>query len=91
MNTQRLQKILARLEEQNLTQMIICDPMAINYLTGRMIDPGERLYALYINVSGGSRSINVIIYRNIYILNFFCSIKQFIGSKIILVEFSNRI
>lgn len=55
MNTQRLQKILARLEEQNLTQMIICDPMAINYLTGRMIDPGERLYALYINVSGGHR------------------------------------
>ena len=41
MNTQRLQKILARLEEQNLTQMIICDPMAINYLTGRMIDRSE--------------------------------------------------
>lgn len=55
MNAERLQKILAKMEEKNLPQMIVCDPMAINYLTGRMIDPGERLYVLYLNASGGHR------------------------------------
>lgn len=55
MNTQRLQKILSKLEEKKLSQMIICDPMAINYLTGRVIDPGERLYALYVSTGGGHR------------------------------------
>lgn len=52
MNTIRLQKILDKLEKQQITQMIISDPSAIFYLTGRLIDPGERLYALYISQSG---------------------------------------
>lgn len=55
MNTERLKKILTRLQERGLSQMIICDPLAINYLTGRMVDPGERLYALYITSSGNHR------------------------------------
>lgn len=32
--------------------MIISDPIAIFYLTGKMIVPGERLLALYLNVNG---------------------------------------
>lgn len=55
MNTVRLEKILDKLEKQNLSQMIISDPAAIFYLTGRYIDPGERLYALYISRSGRNR------------------------------------
>ncbi len=55
MNTQRLESILQKLEKQNLSQMIISDPAAIFYLTGRYIDPGERLYALYISRSGKNR------------------------------------
>ena len=55
MNTERLQRILQKLKEKNLSQMIISDPLAIYYLTGRLIDPGERLLALYIRQSGNNR------------------------------------
>ena len=55
MNTERLQRILQKLKEKNLSQMIISDPLAIYYLTGRLIDPGERLLALYISQSGNNR------------------------------------
>ena len=43
MNTQRLEKVLKKMETEGLEQMIISDPYAIYYLTGRFIDPGERL------------------------------------------------
>lgn len=55
MHTKRLQRILDKLADRGLTQMIISDPYAIFYLTGRFIDPGERLYALYINQSGSNK------------------------------------
>ena len=95
MNTQRLDKILKKMETEGLDQMIISDPYAIYYLTssvsswtgecygdlrqqgvqrarhegappqrhlhaiyyltGRFIDPGERLLALYINQSGKNK------------------------------------
>ncbi|MCG4763862.1 aminopeptidase P family N-terminal domain-containing protein, partial [Fusicatenibacter saccharivorans] len=35
--------------------MLISDPYAIFYLTGKMIHPGERLLALYINVNGNNK------------------------------------
>lgn len=38
-----------------LDQMVICDPFSIFYLTGRFINPGERLLALYLNTKGGHR------------------------------------
>ena len=52
MDTNKLNRILKSMEEQNLTQMIIADPATIYYLTGKMIHPGERLLALYLNVNG---------------------------------------
>ena len=55
MNTQRLEKVLKKMETEGLDQMIISDPYAIYYLTGRFIDPGERLLALYINQSGKNK------------------------------------
>ena len=39
MNTQRLEKVLKKMETEGLDQMIISDPYAIYYLTGRFIDP----------------------------------------------------
>lgn len=38
-----------------LSQMLIFDPVSIFYLTGRMINPWERLYALYLNRNGSHR------------------------------------
>ncbi len=55
MNHARLETILAKLKDRNLNQMIISDPYAILYLTGRFIDPGERLLALYISGDGAHR------------------------------------
>lgn len=55
MNQQRLRNILNRLENQEITQMIITDPYAIYYLTGRFVDPGKRLFALYTNKNGSNR------------------------------------
>lgn len=49
MKTQRLDKIINRLLEKGLEQMVICDPCSVFYLTGTMIKPGERMLALYIN------------------------------------------
>ena len=37
--------------------MIISDPVAIFYLTGKKIAPGERLLALYLNVNGGHKLV----------------------------------
>ncbi len=52
MNKGRVDRILAKMNEENIPQMIISDPVAIFYLTGKWIIPGERLLALILNVNG---------------------------------------
>ncbi|MHC6180093.1 M24 family metallopeptidase [Clostridium sp. JNZ X4-2] len=49
---ERLEKVLRLMEKEKLPQMIISDPSAIFYLTGKWILPGERMLALYITLSG---------------------------------------
>lgn len=55
MNTERMNRVLAKLEEKGIRQMIISDPVSIFYLTGYTIDPGERLFAFYINKNGNHK------------------------------------
>lgn len=55
MKTERLRRVLDKLEQKGIRQMIITDPVSIFYLTGYSIDPGERMYALYINSNGNHR------------------------------------
>ena len=55
MNNVRLDQTIKGLAEIGLDQMVITDPATIYYLTGRWIDPGERLLALYINKNGQNR------------------------------------
>jgi len=52
MDAGKLSRILKAMEEQTIPQMVISDPTAIFYLTGKWIHPGERLLALYLNVNG---------------------------------------
>lgn len=52
MKTERLNIVLKKLEAMGIGQMIITDPVSVRYLTGYSIDPGERLFALYINKNG---------------------------------------
>ncbi len=55
MNNERLNKILEELEKDEIEQMVITDPATIFYLTGKWVEPGERLLALYINKSGNNK------------------------------------
>lgn len=57
MDQAKLERILGRMKEQEMPQMIISDPPAIFYLTGKWIHPGERLLALYLNVNGSHKLI----------------------------------
>lgn len=49
MDRGRLDRVIDRMKEGGVPQLIISDPVAIFYLTGRWIHPGERLLALYIH------------------------------------------
>ena len=42
----RLERVMANLEDAGLSQMLVCDPVSIAWLTGFRIEPGERFYAL---------------------------------------------
>ena len=55
MDQGRINRILEKMREENLPQMIISDPVAIFYFTGAWIHPGERLLALYLNVNGNHK------------------------------------
>lgn len=55
MKTQRLNAVLDQMKKNSIDQMLISDPYAIFYLTGKMIHPGERLLSLYINVNGNNK------------------------------------
>ena len=55
MDREKLKRIYQKMEERNLSQMIITDPPAIFYLTGKWIHPGERMLALYISTKGKER------------------------------------
>jgi len=45
------------MKENEIFQMIISDPNAIFYLTGKWIIPGERLLALYLNTDGNHKMV----------------------------------
>lgn len=52
LHRQRLNRLNQALKEKDLTQMIICDPLSIWYLTGVSVDPGERLFVLCVRTDG---------------------------------------
>lgn len=55
MKLNRLEAVLSKMKEDNINQMLVTDPNAIFYLTGKNIHPGERLLALYLNVNGNHK------------------------------------
>jgi len=57
MKENRVNNILTSMKEQGIPQMIISDPVAIYYLTGKWIQPGERLLALYLNINGNHKIV----------------------------------
>ena len=51
MYEERLNKVIEEMRTQQMLQLVVSDPMTIYYLTGKMIDPGERLVALILRES----------------------------------------
>lgn len=49
MKNNRVTKVLQKMAEQSIDQAIISDPYSIFYLTGHLIHPGERLFALILD------------------------------------------
>jgi len=52
MKIDRVSRVLEKMRAQKLSQLLICDPISIYYLTGKHVEPGERFFALYLNDSG---------------------------------------
>ena len=46
LNQKRLDKVFSFLHEQKLDQMLVCDKVAIFYLTNKWFHPGERFLGL---------------------------------------------
>lgn len=55
MKISRLNKVLIKMKENDIQQMLVSDPNAIFYLTGKMISPGERLLVLYLNINNNHK------------------------------------
>ena len=43
---ERIDRVLKKMEDKGLSQLLVSDPLSIRFLTGIMVNPGERLYAL---------------------------------------------
>ena len=52
MNKERLKKVLEKMDETDVCQLLITDPVSVFYLTGHYEEPWERFWALYLNKSG---------------------------------------
>ncbi|MBR5049522.1 MAG: aminopeptidase P family N-terminal domain-containing protein, partial [Erysipelotrichaceae bacterium] len=48
----RYERVLEKMREHDLSQLIVCDPYSINYLTGCWNEPFERMWVLLLKDSG---------------------------------------
>ena len=48
----RVDRVIEKMKENGLSQILVCDPLSIKYLTGTMVYPGERMYVLLIKETG---------------------------------------
>ncbi|MDF2880578.1 MAG: proline dipeptidase [Clostridiaceae bacterium] len=57
MNEQRIQRVIERMKELNVTQTIVTSTPDLFYLMGKWIESGERMIALYLNTNGDKKLI----------------------------------
>ena len=53
MNTDRVSRVLERMRVHGLSQLVISSPYSIDYLIGRHVEPGERMFALTLSEKHG--------------------------------------
>lgn len=58
MNEQRVEKVLQKMEEMEIPQLLVTDPASIFYLTGHYEEPWERFWALYLEKSGNHKLVS---------------------------------
>ena len=56
MYSERIKRVLNLMKEKGLSQMLVSNRYSIYWMTGVMIEPGERLYAIYLNVNGNHKA-----------------------------------
>lgn len=54
---ERAQKVFASMKENGMDQLIVSDPASINYLMGRLMNPGERLMVLVFDAAAGKTEL----------------------------------
>ena len=54
---ERAQKVLTSMKENGMDQLIVSDPASINYLMGRLMNPGERLMVLVFDAAAGKTEL----------------------------------
>ncbi len=69
MKQNRVDRVMAALQEMGVSQMLVVDLMSIYYLTGVYYEPGERFYALLLRRDG----------KHAFFLNYLFSIPQEVG------------
>jgi len=52
MKENRVNQVLKKMKEDNIPQFLVSDPLSIFYLTGYFLNPGERLFSLYLSEKG---------------------------------------
>ena len=52
MHTNRVEKVIEGMQKMGLSQLLVSSPASVFYLTGRLIQPGERMLALLVKASG---------------------------------------
>lgn len=57
MKTERIERVLAKMKEMGLSQMVITDPVSIQYLAVHYENPMERFWALYLRSDGAHKLI----------------------------------
>ena len=57
MNNQRLNKLIEKMKNEGIDEILISDPVAIFYFTDKWIFPGERLLVLYVNTKSDRKLI----------------------------------
>ena len=58
MNGERIEKVLKKMEEQGIYQLLVTDPASVSYLTGHYEEPWERFWALYLNTNGQHKLVS---------------------------------
>lgn len=55
MNQGRVNRIISKMKDENIGQIVITAPNSLYYLLGETYEPGERMIALYLNDNGDSK------------------------------------